>query len=83
MVLQTCYFVTNQLAAVNITDAGKQGPNIILGHCLRQVVDNQVCQGCVVTLVTVGITAVMQHGLLSSILSDLHSGWMPSSSLAH
>jgi len=68
----TCYFVANQLAAVNISHAGKQRPNVVLRHRLRQVIDNQVCQRLVVALVTVGITTVVQHGLLSSVLCNLH-----------
>ena len=68
----TCYFVTNQLAAVDISNAGKQRPDVILRHCLRQIIDNQVRQRCTVRLVAIGIAAVVQYCLLSAVLSNLH-----------
>jgi len=76
---RTCYFVTDQLAAVDISNAGKQRSNVILRHRLRKIVDNQVGQHNAVTLVTVRIAAVVQYGLLPSVLSYLiHSGRTPS-----
>jgi len=75
--LQTCELVANELAAVDVADAGKQRPDVILRHRLRQVVDNQVCQHRAVALVAVGITAVMQHGLLTTILTHLHDATVP------
>lgn len=38
----TCDFVSDQLAGLDLSDAAKQTLELLLGHILRQVVDDQV-----------------------------------------
>lgn len=38
----TCYFVSDELARLDLSDAAEQALELVLGHVLRQVVDDQV-----------------------------------------
>lgn len=38
----TCDLVANQLAGLNLANATKQAAELLLGHVLGQVVDNEV-----------------------------------------
>lgn len=40
--ISTCDLVANQFAGFNLADAAKQTTKLLLGHVLRQVVDNQI-----------------------------------------
>lgn len=39
---RTCDFVPNQLARLHLADRVEQAANVLLGHCLRQIVDDQI-----------------------------------------
>lgn len=38
----TCYLIANQLAGLDLADAAKQAAELLLGHILGQVVDDEV-----------------------------------------
>ena len=38
----TCYFIANQLAALDLADRGEQRPDLLLSHRLRQVIHDQI-----------------------------------------
>ena len=39
---KTCNLIANEFAALDFTNRGKEGSDLLLSHRLRQVVDNQV-----------------------------------------
>ena len=45
---KTCNLVANEFAALNFTNGGKEGSDLLLSHRLWQVVDNQVCLALVI-----------------------------------
>lgn len=46
--VSTCDFVSNQLARLDLADAAKEAAELLLGHVLRQVIDDEVSLAVVI-----------------------------------
>lgn len=57
----TGHLVANQFATLNITDAGKQWTNLLLGHCLWQIVDNQISFWLILAIAAAILLSIQCH----------------------